>query len=333
MNRRGVTMITAALLLTSSGAYYAYSNGGQSKLPVKQTPVKKVAPSMIRLEIVIDGGFAYIPSGTNTLNVAYLNDFKYTGANDADPATPASTVFCDVKQMGTELEVTGGTVVVPGPTQTKFDVTGASISFPVLNASTATLSANRPARPSSPFKPANPANAAEWADLRFIASLRAEHGAKLNPKWRFLVNGVMVLKGGTLKGQKPVRFAGHTFDFRRGPESQFVQSMTDRTLYTVDVVAEQIEIELDSDSGDQKIVVKPTPGPTRMVRLSLTGLHDKNAVLAEGGELKEHCTFYQLFDPVPQPTSWLRPRVMAQDAATRVLIPHSPGFFCPGEWF
>ena len=335
MNRRIVTMITAAVLLMSGGAYYANSRGDQSKpLEVKKGPVKQVAPSTIRLEVVIDGGFAYIPSGTNTLYVAYLEDWKYTGADDSDPKTTESTVFCDVKQMGTELEVKSGDgdVVVPGPAQTKFNLDGASVSFPALAASTATLSANRPARPGSPFKPANPANAAEWADLRFISSLKAEHGARLNQKWRFLVNGFMVLKGGSLTGQQPQRFAGDTFEFKSS-NSQFVQSITDRTLYTVDVPAEQIEIALDgAESGLTKIVVKPR-GSSRTVRLTLTGLHQKNTALAVGDELKEHCTFYQLFDPVPQPPSWFRPRLKAPDLASRVLIPHSPGFFCPGDWF
>jgi hypothetical protein len=333
MNHRSVTIITAAILLISGGAYYAHSSADESQLPIQATkePVKKPGPSAIQLEIVIDGGFAYIPSGTNTLNIAYLNDWKYTGANDLDPETPATTVFCDVKQMGTKLQVKNGDVVVPGPTQTEFDLDGAVVTFPALQGSSAGLSATRPRRTSSPFKPGNANDPNHWVDLRFISSLRSEHGAKLNPKWKGIVNGAMVVRGGSLKALKPGKFAGSTFEFRRSGKPQFEQSMSDRTLYAVEVMADQIEIELDTDSGVQKIVVRPKPGPTRTVELALTGIHNMIGGLPVGAELTEHCTFYQLFDPVPQPATWLRPHLMAPHTA--VLQPHSPGFFCPGEWF
>ena len=333
MNRRGITIVTA-LLLGGGASHFACANGDQAK----QAPIAKAAPAIatkptIRLEIVIDGGFAYIPEGANTLNIAYLNDWTYTGKDDANPETPESQVFCDVKQIGTTLQVQSGEVVVPSPAQTTFDLDGTAVSFPALRDSTGVLAASRPSRTSSPFKPANPDSNAEWADLRYISSLKDEHGAKLNPKWRFLVNGFMTLRGGTLTGQKPQRFAGQAFDFRRGGSSQFVQSLTDRTVYSVDVAAEQIEIELESDAGLKKVAVKPSAGPARTVRLMLMGMHTKTASFGPGDELVEHCTFYQLFDPVPQPTSWLRPHALPQPGNSRVLIPHSPGFFCPGDWF
>lgn len=324
-------MIAVALLLASSGAYYASSNSGQSTLPAatKRPPVKTLAPSTIRLEIVIDGGFAYIPSG-NTLNIAYLDDWKYTGANDNNPETPASTVFCDVQQMGTTLKVDDGDIVSPAPTPSEFNLDDTIVTFPALQVSTAALSATRSPRTSSPLKPANANNPADWEDLRFISSLKAEHPASLNPKWKAIVDGFMVLRGGSLKSQKPIRFGGSTFDFRRGTQSKFAQSMSDRTLYTVDVAADQIEIQLETGSGARKIVVKPRTA-ARKVRLSVTGAHHKTGTLAVGDELKEHCTFYQLFEPVPQPSTWLRPYLMAPHTA--VLEPHSPGFFCPGDWF
>jgi hypothetical protein len=339
MNRRSVTMITAALLIAAGGWYYANTNGGQSKPLAEITEgAKEFAPSTIRLEIVIDGGFAYIPENPNRLNVAYLDTWKYTGKDDADPDTPESAVFCDVPQMGTKLEVKegDGDVVVPGPAQTTFNVDYQIVSFPALDGSSATLAANHPRRTTSPFKPTNPAAASEWADLRYVSSLKAEHGARLDPWWRFAVSGFMALKGGTLIGQKPERYGGETFKFKGGENapSPFEQALTDQTLYTVDVRAEQIEIELWSFDTDheERIVVKPH-GSSRTVRLHLTGVHKKTGDLAVGQELAEHCTFYQLFDPVPQPKSWLRPYLQAQPGATRVLVPHSPGFFCPGDWF
>ena len=337
MNRRGVTILTAALLLLGGGAFYANSMGGQAQPAITKTPPKTIAPSSIQLEITIDGGFAYIRSGANTLNIAYLEDFKYTGANDANPETAASTVFCDVPQMGTELQVAAGTIETPSPApaMVKFDVKGAIITFPALASSPAPLGANRPARPATPppFKPADPSLDSQWNDLRFVPSLLAEHGAKLHPKWRGMVNGYMVLRGGSLKAVKPDRYAGHTFNFRRGKEAGFEQAITDRTVYTVNVPAGRIEIELaEADSGLGKIVVKPDG--TNTVRLKLTGLNQTTAKGPDVGEpLAEHCTFYQLFNPIPQPHLWLRPYVVAAPTGTRVMVPHTPGFFCPGDWF
>lgn len=332
MNRRSVTIITAALLVFGGGAYYASSTSGQQQAPAKKLP-KKILPASIQLEIVIDGGFAYIPSG-DTLNIAFLEDFRYTGANDANKETTETTVFCDVDQMGTDLDVLEGEVVVPGPAQRKFNLDGAAVSFPALDASSGAISASRGPRSSSPFTPVSPDIAAQWTDLRFVSSLKAEHGASLNPKWRFLVNGFMTLKGGTLAGQKPLRFAHETFDFKRGSASEFVQSLTDRTLYTANVNAGQIEILLhEATAGVEKIVVKPS-GSSRTVRLAVTGKHQQNnKPIVPGQELKEHCAFYQLLDPIPQPETWLRPHLVVRDAESLKRIPRTPGFFCPGDWF
>lgn len=353
MNRRSVTMLTAALILSGGGSYLAYTNSGQTKAAAQITkpPIEKVFPfNSIRLEILIDGGFAYIPEEPNTLNIAYLNSWKYTGADDANPTTTASTVFCDVPQMGTDLAVLDGDVVSPDPTERTFEVSFRGISFPALQNSNAPLNANRPRRTASPHKPADPGNPADWEDLRFVPSLKSEHGARLNPDWPYMVNGLMVLRGGTLTGQRPGNYmANDTFEFKRNSviarlwtsmamlNRKFEQSVTDRTLYTVDIPAEQVEIELyDLDDfdfgGSERVVVKPH-GASRTVRLQLTGRHEARGMFSQGQQLKEHCTFYQLLDPVPQPASWFRVYYKPQPSTTPQAMPMSPGYFCPGDWF
>ena len=228
MKLRSVTMIPAALLLIGGGAYYAYSIGGQAQLPINKSNPKTLVPAGIQLEVVIDGGFAYIPSG-NTLNIAYLNSWKYANPISRGGKRPAvETYSCNVEQMGTELQIQGN-IIEPSSGPTTYDLNETVVTFPALASSTDALSATRGARPGSPFKPAHTDNASEWEDLRFVPSLLAEHGAKLNPKWSELVNGYMVLKGGTLKGVRPGRFADYMFDFRNGSEQEpgFKQAMTE----------------------------------------------------------------------------------------------------------
>jgi len=335
MNRRIVMMITATLLLVGGGTYYTSTLNDQSQRSAKQAIPKKLGPrSTIQLEIVIDGGFAYIPSGSNTLNIAYLNSWTYANPLSRGGQRPAVETFsCNVEQMGTDLTVEGD-IVEPSSGQTLYDLNKTIVTFPALVNSTASLSATRGVRNTSPFKP-SPLNANAWEDLRFIPSLIAEHGAKLNTNWREIVNGYMELKGGTLKGVKPRKFADYTFDFRNGSDSKFMQAITDRTLYTVNVPGDRVEIDLDGDTGPDRIVVKPS-GSSNVVRLFLVGKHGASAAKSLGHDdpLKEHCTFYQLFDPVPLPTVWLTPHLVAPgSAADRTKVPKTPGFFCPGDWF
>jgi hypothetical protein len=295
-----------------------------------------------KLEIEIDGGFAYIPKpADNRLSIAFLDDFTHTAK---DPQTGTDVVYCDVRQLGTELVVERGDITSttggPTPSNKTYNLDGAQVTFPALEAANMSLAATRGPRPPSPGRPVDPDNDGHWADLKFVGSLKVEHaGTDVHPDWQNIVNGWLSVKGGTIKGRKPtlVKLVKAGFDFKKGGVSQFEQALTDRTEYVVDVPGSSIEIELkNASSGVTRIVIAPQGN---RVRLKLMGLHDMSKQeLKPGEELKDFCAFYQLLDPRPDPKDWLRPHyvpatVVSASTATPQPIGTSPGFFCPGDWF
>jgi hypothetical protein len=179
----------------------------------------------------------------------------------------------------------------------------------------------------------DPGNPAHWEDLTFVPSLTAEHeNTTINRDWRMMVNGRLLLRGGTLKGMPPSfnRVRNDGFDFKESGTSKFEQAVTDRVLYVVDVPGPNIEIELsEAESGLTRIVIAPA-APGQAVRLRLAGLHDPNmGGFVTGAELKDHCAFYSLLQPIPPPEKWLRPHHVPGTGPFGT----TPGYFCPGDWF
>src|SRR5512145_2080818 len=92
-------------------------------------PKPTVAPETERqaltsLEIEIDGGFAYVVTQPeNRLEIAFLADTNVAG--------------CTIDQLGTDLMILAGTLVEPAapPPGGKFDLEGAVVTFPGLEAS------------------------------------------------------------------------------------------------------------------------------------------------------------------------------------------------------
>ena len=276
-----------------------------------------------RLEIESFGGFAYVPSSVdNQLEIGFLRTSSAEG--------------CNVPQLGVDLLVVEGNVTAapPTPTPNKFDVSNAVITFPALEGASGVLTANRGGRP--PDRPTNPNAPSEWENLRYVPDVNKEltTPGSLNPNWRTMVDGRLVVKGGTLKGLPP-SLAGvrnRVFEFRNADNSRrFTQAVTDMTHYTVQIPANEVVIRLQAASGTQEIRVAPR-NPGRPVKLRLMGRHDESSDIRDDQQIHHFCAFYQLLQPIPPQNLWLLPRLVPATASGGVGQP-SPGRFCPGDIF
>jgi len=318
-----------------------------------------VSTPTTKLQIEINGGFAYVaPTGSdNHLEVAYLNDFVlWNDANGNGTMEPNEIEFddlngngrrdagepdiCNVNQVGTELKVTRGTIISHEPsTQTlpasrEFDLDKAVVKFPALETANIPLKISATTWPPPPANPVNADNESEWSDM--VPALRKKHtGTAIDPNWRTMVNGRVVLPGGSIKATIPSSplFKKARFDFKANKVSQFKAAMTDKTIYTVDVPAATIEIQLGgAASGFTKLVIQPQGGK---VELTLRGMHDMGSTIpGDGAPLKDFCAFYQLMQPRPASKDFLVPHYNASTGGTGGGggLP-TPGFFCPGDWF
>ncbi len=220
-----------------------WRQGGQTSEESSGTDPK----AQTNLEIEMYGGFAYVrPPEDNTLEVAYLRSWEEQPAAGV-AAAPGD--LCKVEQMGVDLMVYSGTIVEPAvPPDTKtFQVAGTVVTFPALASSGKPLIAKRSARPTAPpFGPDDHKDPAQWHDLKWVPKINAEHGNSLNPDWRNIVDGRMVVRGGTFTALHPsdVVAEASIFEFKSksGPPA-FKQAVTDRTMYKADVAAEQIVID------------------------------------------------------------------------------------------
>jgi hypothetical protein len=294
-------------------------------------PKPTVAPETERqaltsLEIEIDGGFAYVVTQPeNRLEIAFLADTNVAG--------------CKIDQLGTDLMILAGTLVEPAapPPGGKFDLEGAVVTFPGLEASHPALVAPRaPGRP-NPNRPADPNNPSQWEPLQFVANITTEFPASsLNPAWRSMVNGRLVLPGGTLKGLQPsdVIVNNGLFEFRRSGKAVFQQAMTDKTHYSVEVPRDRIELLLaGAKSGITRIIITP-PSANEPVVLSLMGRHAQEtpASLPIGSPVEDFCSYYQLLQPVPPQSEWLMPFYIGPPGGAGPGA-GNPGPFCPPSWF
>jgi hypothetical protein len=294
------------------------------------------------VEMEVYGGFAYVPSG-NTLEIAYMKATDFDG--------------CKVTPIGTELQVKDGTDIVdaqpnPIPGNKKFNLAGAVVTFPDMTDGGAPIVVRPVDRPNiPPVQPANTDNSADWEDLKWVASTGDDFRKTnpLNPAWRDLVDGRVVLTGGKLVGDHPddpVVQVG-VFDFKRGyaaaanTPAVYRQALTDRTKYTVTVPKDQIVLKISgSKAGWTRIVVKPSsPGGT--VKLKLSGLHSHETPgeLGVGDPMLDFCQFYQILKPVPSRDQQLIPYFMGKAAlasqAPAGQLPSrdqpSPGLVCGGD--
>ena len=283
----------------------------------------------VDLQIEFYGGFAYVPTlAENRFEVAYLES---TSVSD-----------CTVKQLGTDLQVVEGRIVEPAnhDGSGRFNLERAVVTFPALESASIPLVVPRGQRPTTPpFKPANPSNAAEWEDLKWVPNVREELKSSLNPDWRTLVNGRLVLRGGRVKGLHPsdVVVRDSEFEFRRkNGTPAFRQAITDRVQYDVRLPARQVELLLSgATSKTTRIVVAPE-SPGRPVILKVIGKHTEHTgePLPIGSEIRDYCAFYQLLQPIPPSTDWLLPTYLGNSApAGTGKGQPSPGPFCPGDFF
>ena len=299
-----------------------------------------VSASATKLQIEITGGFAYVaPTGSdNHLEIAYLNDWTHRKDLDGDGV---DEVVCDVNQIGTELKVTRGTIVGHEPAgqalplSREFNLDKAVVKFPALETANIPLTIGRGAAwPPTPNTPANPDAEADWKDM--VPALKAYHaGTTINPNWRTMVNGRVVLPGGHIKATVPSSpiFKKAHFEFKADNAVKFKTALTDKTIYNVDVPGPTVEIQISgATSGFTKLVIQPQGN---RVELTLRGLHDMaSSIPGNGSPLKDFCTFYQLLQPMPAEKDFLTPHyIEAANATVQAGGKPTPGFFCSGDWF
>ena len=169
-----------------------------------------------------------------------------------------------------------------------------------------------------------------------VPSLKEYHnGTTINPKWRDMVNGRMVLRGGKIKAtipSSPIMKRAY-FEFKDKSGLKFKAASTDKLIYTVDVAASQIEMLFtDATIGLTKLIIKPQGNK---VELTLRGKHDSSGQPAANMPLHDFCAFYELLEPRPDTSKWLLPYYIPAPLppGSSVNAMPSPGFFCNGDWF
>lgn len=323
-------------------------------------PSTPASGSSTKLEITVIGGFAFVPSPDRHLEIAYLEDFVLrndtNGNGVMDPTEPVAFDdvngngvkdanehdTCNIDQIGTELKITRGTIDVSEPVgkqvPAEFNLDKAVVTFPALEAANIALSGGPATWPPSPDVPANTDDEPQWKN--HVPILRQHHGGTINPNWRNMVNGRLVLRGGDIKSTFPSNplLKKANFEFKANNQVKFKAAMTDKMIYTVDVPAGNVEILLSGGSeGFTRLVIKPQGNK---VALQLKGKHATATppALTSGTPLHDFCAFYQLLQPMPPPAEFLLPHYIP-DAALLIAQNTSsggaptPGFFCPGDWF
>ena len=320
-------------------AFAAVSTACSQGCPPKATPTT-------RLEIEISGGFGYVPTPSDrTLAIAYLNDVIVTEDTDGNPSTPDVEV-CNVDQIGTELMVLRGDIIDfqgtgPLPETRIFDLDKAQVSFPKLASANIPLNYTRRTWKPNPLKPASKTDSS-WKDLQYVPRI-ADHAGltdrTIKQQWRSHpnVNGFVTLRGGTLEGAIPTDpTAGRAeFEYKVGGVSQGVVASTDKTIYRVDVPADQVEILFTGAAkGYKRLVLKPT-SPTEAVRLRLRGLHamDTPASMKDGDELKDFCAFHTLLEPPVASSQYVRIYYRAPPLSPSGDAMPTPGYYCDGNGY
>jgi hypothetical protein len=310
MSRRASLMTLVAMTVCTAAC--------QSCRQPAPTSVQATTP----LTILITGGFRYVNSpAEHQLEIAFMK--STTGA-------------CMVHQLGVELAVKDGEIVVPAtpPASMSFDPGGAVVT--IGDNAAEPLTVVRSGQPVAPFQPLNPSLStdADWTDLKWVPSLDPFYpGNKLNPNWRQMVDGRVVLTHGTLVAAKPSDdvAVSSVFTFTRPSDgATFTQALTDRTTYTGQVPGDRVIINMPgARSGITRLEIKPIGG--RPVTLLLTGIHDLAAPkLKPGDSINDYCAFYELLTPVPPMNQRMLPKYMGDPSKPLAGQP-SQGAYCPGE--
>ena len=282
------------------------------------------------LEIQMRGGFAYVNTPPqNMVEVAYLKSYTLEE--------------CNVPQIGTSLDVLRGTIVEPAsnPTTNRtFDVGGAVITLDAPLGTAGPIS-TRPGHPVSPDQPADTNLDTDWADLGWVPYVSPDFPTNgLNPNWRTMVDGRLVLTGGRMTGAAPSRvtYRDRKFEFKNGSGgTSYKQSVTDTAKYNAMMLGDRIVLNLTgARSGITRIAVRPDAAGQPVV-LRLDGKHDMSAPpLQDGDPVTHFCAFYQLMQPVPPSSSWYLPYLLSAAGGSGSAGSGgsgSPGYYCPGDSF
>lgn len=314
--------------------------------------------AVTKLEIEMEGGFAYIPTKGNDrhFDVAWLGlaQVREDSNNDGkidESATSADAIACQVPSIGTELMVLRGTIASATPASTALPETytftmpnRVEISFPDLEKANIPLTIERTAGKPNPPKPVDPWPATGWTNARYVPSHVERHpasgtdpGARLDPNWDKKVNGRMTLRGGWVGGMMPSDPTAQEtdFTFKQGTAADEKFAITDRVLYKVSVPSATVEVKFNNGPlGLTNLVLTPPPGG-KPIRLRLRGLHEMNGPISfmDGHELHDSCAFYALVKDRPlKAANWVKMFFNAPTFTPGTQQP-SPGYFCGGDWF
>lgn len=300
-----------------------------------------------RLELESYGGFAYVQTPSeHKVEIAFLKD---ANVQETDPATNQPRTVCEVDQLGVDLLVVSGVIEsAPVPADRMFDLAGATVTFPDLEAHATALAVNRGTRPTAaPFGPANPGDLAQWEDVKWVAgttygqSTSDYPASSLNPNWRSMVDGRVVLTHGEITATNPsdVGVKDSIFEFKSsgGTKTSYKQAMTDRTYFRADVPSDRIVIHLTgaTKTTTNPIIIRPV-SQGRPVKLKLIGrhVHQTPPVLPVNAAVEHYCAFYQLLQPVPPARDQLIPHLFTgPPVASTTSGQPSPGPYCPPDWF
>ena len=223
------------------------------------------------------------------------------------------------------LVVSGVIESTPVPDDRMFDLAGATVTFPDLEANAKTLVVNRGNRPTSaPFGPANPSDIAEWVDVKWVPGTTYGQStsdyptSSLNPNWRDLVDGRVVLTHGEITATNPSDVAVKDSDFRVQVQQRYESSLqagNDRPHLLQSRRARRIESSFISrrhQDQESRSSLRPL-SPGRAVKLKLIGrhVHQTPPVLPFNAAVEHYCAFYQLLQPVPPAKDQLIPHLFS----------------------
>ena len=282
------------------------------------------------LQFELRGGFAYVHTPPdNMVEVAFLKDTNVDG--------------CYVPQPGTSLNVIRGEIesVEPsslGTTTKSFDVKGATITLPTPEATGGPIS-NKPVHPPAPNHPADTNSEADWADSKWLPYVSPDYPtSSLNPNWKTMIDGRLVLKGGRFNGASPSKVLARDlmWEWRNDAvDTPYQQSISDTAVYKAHFKGGTITITVNNAASTlTKLVVRPLIVGDPVI-LQLEGKHDMSDPPIQPGEkIKHFCAFYQLMQPIPPLNKQYLPYLIGEIGATGPSTGSgSPGYYCPGDGF
>lgn len=317
--------IVVLLVLVGIGTFYLR----ERRPPTNATATS--AEQTITLKMRIFGAFTYVHSNARKdVQIAYLN--------------AVSSGSCAVSKPRVTLRVVKGTITAPSPAPANksFDLDGAVVTFAL--GLPGGLTQTGPGIVNSHDHPGNPDDDAQWIDMKWIPNVFAQYvGNPIHPNWSTLpvVNGRVVLTGGSLSGHKPTDPAAThgMWEFKKPqtPSVAFSQAMTNAVDYDATLHGSVVVINLTRAGNNViKIDIAPENGE---VRLALLSEHlDAPATIPVGTSIHHFCAYYQLLTTPPTDAEQLLPyyagpqsTATAPPAVTSSNSP-IPGPLCPGDY-